>query len=281
MIKRIITAVIYLGVFIPILVFSDTFIFPVVMSLCAFIGCYEIFKCTSFEKKPLIVLPLYACSLFFPLFERYCVQHDMKFEFSRFTLGILFVIIVYTFGVAVFSHKDTSVTDTCVTLLACIYVIAAFTSVVYLRDSILHGKYIFLLPFLCAWITDSFAYFTGRFFGKHKLIPDVSPKKTVEGAVGGIVFCVITMIVFGFVIEHFFDGTASANYVILVVSGLFISIVSQIGDLIMSLIKRHYGIKDYGIMFPGHGGILDRFDSVLAAGVIIAFICTYFDLFAV
>lgn len=281
MLKRIITAVIYLGVFIPILIFSNTLVFPVAMSLCAFIGCYEIFKCTSLEKKPFVVIPVYLCSLFFPMFERYCDSHGMMIEFSRLSLGILFVVVVYMFGVAVLSNKSVSVTDMSVTLLACIYVIAAFTSVVYLRDAIPHGKYIFVLPFLCAWITDSFAYFTGRFFGKHKLIPEVSPKKTVEGAVGGTVFCIITMLIFGFVIERFFDETASANYLILAVSGLFISIVSQIGDLIMSLIKRHYGIKDYGIMFPGHGGILDRFDSVLAAGVIIAFICTYFDLFAV
>ena len=129
-------------------------------------------------------------------------------------------------------------------------------------------------------MTDIFAYFTGRFLGKHKLIPAVSPKKTVEGSIGGIIFCVISTIVFGLIVENFFIGSGKANYIVLAVSGIFISVVSQMGDLIMSVIKRHYGIKDYGKLFPGHGGILDRFDSVMAVSVILAGICTYFNLVA-
>ena len=116
--------------------------------------------------------------------------------------------------------------------------------------------------------------------GKHKLIPAVSPKKTVEGAIGGVVFCVLATVLFGFIIEKFFNtfGIARANYLVLIIAGIFASVVSQTGDLIMSVIKRHYGIKDYGKLFPGHGGVLDRFDSVLAVSLILAVICTYFDL---
>ena len=93
-------------------------------------------------------------------------------------------------------------------------------------------------------------------------------------------FCVISTVLFGFVIEKFFnaEGITNANYLILIIAGVFASVVSQTGDLIMSVIKRHYGIKDYGKIFPGHGGVLDRFDSVLAVSMILAVICTYFDL---
>jgi phosphatidate cytidylyltransferase len=131
-------------------------------------------------------------------------------------------------------------------------------------------------------MSDSFAYFTGRIFGKHKLIPSVSPKKTVEGAIGGVVFGVLTAVVFGFVVSTFFDpdGVITANYLVLAISGMFLSVVSQIGDLIMSVIKRHYNIKDYGKFFPGHGGILDRFDSIIAVSLVMAVICTYFNFFA-
>jgi len=190
------------------------------------------------------------------------------------------VVIVYMLGVAVFNCKKISVTDTGLAFTACFYIIAAFVGIVYLRDNILYGKHIYLLTFLCAWMTDTFAYFTGRLLGKHKLIPDVSPKKTVEGAIGGVVFCVITTVIFGLIIVKFFnpDGNISANYPVLAISGIFISVVSQIGDLTMSLIKRHYGIKDYGKLFPGHGGILDRFDSVMAVSVVMTLICTYFNL---
>ena len=123
------------------------------------------------------------------------------------------------------------------------------------------GQYIYLLVFLAAWITDTFAYFTGFFFGKHKLCPNISPKKTVEGAVGGVVFCIISFLVYGIVVSGMFK--IQPNYVGLAVVGLVMSVLAQVGDLLASVIKRTYGVKDYGRVFPGHGGVLDRFDSVL------------------
>ncbi|MBQ8214245.1 MAG: CDP-archaeol synthase [Clostridia bacterium] len=133
-----------------------------------------------------------------------------------------------------------------------------------------------------AWVTDTFAYFCGMLFGrggKHKLIPDVSPKKTVEGSIGGTVFCILAMVIFGIIINSIAD--LRANYIVLIGAGLLASIVSQIGDLCMSVIKRTYGIKDYGKLFPGHGGVLDRFDSVLAVAIVLAALCSFFNFFEV
>ena len=118
-------------------------------------------------------------------------------------------------------------------------------------------------------------------FGKHKLIPDVSPKKTIEGSIGGTLFCVLAMIGYGWIIQCISGGAVSANYVALGVSGLFIAIVAQVGDLLMSAIKRTYGIKDYGKLFPGHGGVLDRFDSVLAVALVLIVISSVSNLFMV
>jgi phosphatidate cytidylyltransferase len=115
--------------------------------------------------------------------------------------------------------------------------------------------------------------------GKHKLIPDVSPKKTVEGSIGGIVFCMLAMVIFGLIVNAISDF--HANYLMLVVGGLLASIVSQIGDLCMSVIKRTYGIKDYGKLFPGHGGMLDRFDSVIAVSIVLAVFSSFFNFFEV
>lgn len=276
MLKRIITAVVALCIFIPVLIFSDTMVFPAVMSLCAVIGCFEMFECTRLKGNAVMTVPMYIAAFCMPILKRILPLG----EFVKLAICIIGVVIVYMLGVAVFQNKSVQVTDVGLSVAACIYIIAAFVGIVYLHDNIEHGKYIYLLTFLCAWMTDTFAYFTGRLLGRHKLIYEVSPKKTVEGAVGGVVFCVLTTVAFGFIISKFFnaDGTISANYIALAVSGIFISAVSQLGDLIMSLIKRHYGIKDYGRIFPGHGGILDRFDSVMAVSVMLTLICTYFKL---
>ena len=109
--------------------------------------------------------------------------------------------------------------------------------------------------YLVAFLTDTFAYFTGYLFGKHKLIPKVSPKKTVEGSIGGIIGSTVGCIIFGYLFN--LDMTA------MVIIGSIGSIVAQFGDLFASSIKRYVGIKDYGKLIPGHGGVLDRFDSVI------------------
>lgn len=276
MIKRIITSIVALCVFVPIIIFSETMIFPVAVAICAFFGCFEMFSCTGLKNNVWLTLPVYAAALVLPIMKRLISTQ----AFTTFSLCLAGVIIVYMLGVSVLKHKTISVTDVGLSIAGCFYIIFAFVGIVYLHDNIEYGKYIYLLVFICAWITDIFAYFTGRFFGKHKLIPEVSPKKTVEGAIGGTVFCVAATMIFGFVIVKFFnpDGIIKANYLMLGISGVLLSVVSQLGDLVMSLIKRHYGIKDYGKIFPGHGGILDRFDSVMAVCVVLTFICTYFNL---
>ena len=283
MLKRIITAIVGLIVFVPILVFSDTWVFPLSISLCAVLGTIEMLGCIGQRKNLFITIPLCLVAAFFPTYIRY--EHVMGYSVSgAITLGIsaIFIMSLYIFGVAVFANKTLPANDCGLIIATSIYIISALTALVYIRDYINNGEFIYLLAFLSAWMTDSFAYFTGRLLGKHKLIPSVSPKKTVEGAIGGVVFCILAMVGFGFVIETFFnpEGTIHANYIVLAVSGLFISVVSQIGDLIMSLIKRHYNIKDYGKLLPGHGGILDRVDSVIAVTLILSVICTYFNLFA-
>ena len=132
-----------------------------------------------------------------------------------------------------------------------------------------NGKYIYLLVFIGPWVSDTFAYFCGRLFGRHKLIPEVSPKKTVEGSIGGILFTALGCVIYGVIINTMLDSPVSLTYGSLAVTGAIVSVISQIGDLAASLIKRNYGIKDYGFIFPGHGGVLDRFDSVLLTAPIL------------
>lgn len=118
-----------------------------------------------------------------------------------------------------------------------------------------------ILPFVVAFLSDAFALFAGMAFGKHKLAPELSPKKTVEGAIGGFAGAIVCTVLYGVVLQLGFS--MQVNYLYLIVYGALGSVVSQLGDLSFSYIKREYGLKDFGNIFPGHGGVLDRFDSVI------------------
>lgn len=134
-----------------------------------------------------------------------------------------------------------------------------------------NGFYICLIAFIAPWVTDTFAYFGGRLLGRHKLIPSVSPNKTIEGSICGMVFCSVACAVYGYIMSTIVEGLPKVWY--FAILGFLVSIVSQVGDLIFSLIKRRYGIKDYGFVFPGHGGVLDRFDSIIATAPLILIVC--------
>lgn len=124
-----------------------------------------------------------------------------------------------------------------------------------------HGKYMVLMPCIAAWMSDTCAYFGGTFFGRHKLAPAISPKKTVEGSVIGILGACIFQLIYAFILMRGFS--LSVNIPAIIAFGLIGAAAGQIGDLSLSLIKRECGIKDYGRLMPGHGGVLDRFDSLI------------------
>ena len=285
MLKRIITAIVALGVFIPIVIFSHTWVSAALIGVCIVIAVFESIRCIGQKKNFFLTIPLCAAGMIMPLYTRYATHTDNPQ--SVFTVGAVVTLLVtlYVFTVAVFSSKTLNVADAGLLIAMFIFANAGFTSLIYIRNVAANGKYLVFLPFMVAWITDSFAYFTGRFLGKHKLIPAVSPKKTIEGAIGGTIGGAITVIIFAWVVSTFFkpdggEGVIQANYLAFAIFGLFIPIFGQIGDLMMSVIKRNYGIKDYGKFFPGHGGMLDRFDSALANCIILAIVCTcpYFEL---
>lgn len=127
-------------------------------------------------------------------------------------------------------------------------------------------SYYFVLIFLLPWMADGGGFFIGSFFGRHKLCPNISPKKTVEGVLGGVVFCVASALLMGVVFQLLVfrgDEALRVNFPALVILAILDSVISIVGDLSFSLIKRYLKIKDYGSIFPGHGGMLDRCDSII------------------
>ena len=253
MLKRTITAVCAVALFIPICLFSDTVIFPLAMTLLSEIAVYEMLHCVGMKRLS-VVIPSYLLGLL-PLIPRFAGENAVPVLF-----GCCVVYLIAVLAADVFSRGTLDFADSAAAFLCVFYVTVSFASIVLLRGV---GRYFYLLTFIGPWVSDTFAYLTGRAVGKHKLIPEVSPKKTVEGSIGGIVFAALGFVGFAALVHAVFDPSLSPNFVVLAVSGAVVSVISQIGDLSASVIKRRYGVKDYGWLFPGHGGVMDRFDSVL------------------
>lgn len=143
------------------------------------------------------------------------------------------------------------------------------TSLVQLK-MMANGRYLVLLPVFCAFLTDTGAYFAGVFLGKHKGITKVSPNKSLEGYIGGILSGGIFLVLYGLILANFTDLSVSIS--LMALYGLLGSFVTELGDLSFSLIKRQFGVKDYGHLLPGHGGMLDRFDSMTFAAPMLLFL---------
>ena len=264
---RILTSIVATCILIPALMLSATPVFCAAIAAVSIIAIYEITRCIGI-KKLYITFPIYLFAVILPFLFRY-TDNIYRAAIISFIFATLY--LMYLFTMAILSHGKFGFSDLSTLFCVSLYILTALTSLIYVRDFENTGKYIYILIFLGAWITDIFAYFTGMLLGKHKLIPDVSPKKTIEGSIGGIFFCALSYVVFGIMTDILF-GT-DANLFLLLIGGIVISVISQVGDLIMSVIKRHYGIKDYGKLFPGHGGILDRFDSILSVSLGVAMMC--------
>ncbi len=177
-----------------------------------------------------------------------------------YALGLLLLAVVGLFAVLLRRHETMHFHQVVCGLFGAVllpYLLLALMRIFQMEK----GRYLVLLPLLAAWGSDTFAYFAGSLFGKHKLAPIISPKKTIEGAVGGVLGGAVCVLIFTVILHQTHDF--ALPYWTAAVLGAIGAIIGQIGDLSFSVIKRQTGIKDYGHIFPGHGGVLDRFDSVI------------------
>lgn len=190
-------------------------------------------------------------------------------------IPVLLAALIVMMCLYVFIYPKYQPVDLFCGIFAVIYV-PVMLSYIYLIRSQENGILSVWLVFVCSWICDTCAYCVGITMGKHKLAPVLSPKKSVEGAVGGVLGSAIVGAIYGFVIYRF-DASlmGPAGVGVFAVIGAVGAVVSQIGDLTASAIKRHYSIKDYGTLIPGHGGILDRFDSVIVIAPVIYLILKF------
>lgn len=271
MLKRTITGLCMVCIAVPVIIFSDTYVFPVFIALLCAIGTFEMLRCIGTVNNPLITVPVMIVAAAFPILAK--VIKNINY-FTATYLAVLMLTLFMMMAAGIFSSK-IDIVDAAETFALCMYIITGFVSLVLLRLEE-HGEYYFLIPVIAPFTCDIFAYLTGRFFGKHKLVPKVSPKKTVEGAIGGTLFCTAICTAYGLILRHAVDLKFILPAWTFVVGGLLIAVVSQLGDLVASVIKRRYGVKDYGNILPGHGGIVDRFDSVIPTAPLFLILLVFF-----
>lgn len=246
--QRIITGVVAAALFLPI-VFYGGLPFVLLTYALATVGLYELLRMKGLN----LVSPYGILSLVFLWIILFPYEEIIAdFYYSKTELGIVFILLLLTY--TVITKNRFTFEDAAFSILSAIYVGIGFYFLMEARTAGI--VYIFYSLFII-WATDSGAYFIGKAMGKKKLWPEISPNKTVEGSLGGVICAVVVAIFFGIFSEF--------NASLLTIMGITVvlSVFGQIGDLVQSAYKRHFGVKDSGNILPGHGGILDRFDSLL------------------
>lgn len=190
---------------------------------------------------------------------------------SRYLFLIFLVFMMIAFSVLILSHKKISYIDLAYAVCGTLLISFGMSALPTICSSGIGVAFYFVTVFALPWMADAGGFFIGATMGKHKLCPNISPKKTVEGAVGGVIFCIISALIVGVVFQYIIMPDYKINFWALALLGLLDAPISILGDLSFSLIKRSLNIKDYGSIFPGHGGMLDRFDSIVfTAPVLVA-----------
>lgn len=249
MVKRLLTSFVGLILFFAVLFFPYNELFVAAVLGITLIAIYEIHNAVCKKRMLMLVGILMSIIIFISN-----ISGHLEF-------GILILLAVYLLLSIIEFGKIEVKTVYMLGFATAVY--STFISTI----AIIKMEYnvaITFLPFILSWITDTGAYFVGCSMGKHKLIPHLSPKKTVEGAVGGIVACVLISLLYVFILDKIGISIFGGNdYLKILVVSFVGSVISQLGDFASSAIKREFNVKDFGNILPGHGGVLDRFDSII------------------
>ena len=249
--SRILVAVVGVPLILLVVLWAPIWVFAVFLAMLSAIAAWELMKCVGALAHTLLWVAAVICAAFsvgFAFFNVYIYGE----------LVVVYAMLVFSY--AVFRGGEVKFQQVMAALFAMFVVPYAFAS--FLRmDAAGYSRGFLLLPLLFSFGSDTFAFFVGKALGRHKLAPKVSPKKTVEGSIGGLVGNMFCGVAFAFVMNTWFHY--SIGYGSIAALGLVCSVAAQLGDLNFSLIKREFGIKDYGRIFLEHGGVLDRFDSVI------------------
>ena len=268
-VKRIMTALVGLPLVILLIIFGNKYIIDIALAIVSVIAMYEYQKCIESDAKFISWIG-YLCAISIAFIH---VVPNAVLN-TVITLGVPILLFILFLNVIVTNMK-TTFKDAAYTFFGILYIVGfiGFLPLLYGITGKIDGKMLVWFVIFSAWGTDSIAYIVGKNFGKHKF-SKVSPNKTIEGCVGGIFGAVIFSVLCAFVMNQYF-GT-QISYITITILSAILSIIGQIGDFSASVIKRSFGIKDFSELFPGHGGMIDRIDSVMFIAPFAYFLLTMF-----
>lgn len=273
---RIISAMVAIVIAIVVLLLHNTIALQAAVCFLTVIAIYELARAAGLQKYKVLTVSSMIFGGSVPLVWLGSGVFFENTSFLKYLIPVeVFVYLLVLFSCLLAYYKTIKYEKLFFIGFETFFVTAAMSSLIVVH--IADGLIAVVLTLCAAWLADSGAYFAGTFFGRHKLCPNISPKKTVEGVIGGVISNGIILCIVAFVYS-FINDKAEINYILLFVLGCICAILGLLGDLKASLIKRQAGIKDYGNIMPGHGGVMDRFDSVLIVAPFMAMAFWMFDI---
>ena len=267
MAKRILVAVIFVPALLAVMLVLPPIAWTAVVCFISAMACFELLRATGEGK---LTPPMKAAAI---LSAALLPLGSWAGLGTAYVNLCAFVVTAVCFWCAIRAYDGHSAPVGFFQVLVCLFggviIPLALAALVELR-CMEYGKYLVLFAVLLAFVTDAGAYFAGVFLGKHRGVTQVSPNKSVEGYIGGFATGVLFALLYGFVLGQ--SNGWRVNLLPLALCGLFGALATEVGDLAFSFIKRQYGVKDYGHLLPGHGGMLDRFDSMMFCGPVVLFI---------
>lgn len=259
---RVMTALVLLCILAVVLFFLDTLLLNAVVGLISILAVIELLKATNLLRFQGLTALALLQAVILPFVRAGWIGY--------LVVPILFLVILGYFLLLVKNYGTLKVEHCAMAFLFSTIVPLFFSCAVHIRDDhgLPIGGFYLIMALGAGWVSDTGAYFIGTFFGKRKLSPQVSPNKTVEGTIGGVASCAVFLLLLAFVYARVLEGRfpwveMQVNYLMIGLLSPVLSLIGVLGDLSASAIKREYGVKDFGHLMPGHGGIMDRFDSVL------------------
>ncbi|MGN0164733.1 MAG: phosphatidate cytidylyltransferase [Lachnospiraceae bacterium] len=290
--QRIISGIILVAILIPTLLIGGYFT-GIILGIVSLMGIYELLKVFKLEKSVPAIITYVVDILYYAVL--ICLSETGNFPYSSLFTGIsdasavnqnsvfasifLFLLLLF-FVTLMLAYVILFPKYKAMEIMSCLFIFiyaGVLLSCVYRIRSLDTGIYLVWIIFIASWICDTCAYFSGVFLGKHKAFPVLSPKKTWEGCIGGVIGSVLVAFLYAVILNDKIYDTFNFPYIALPIIAFVCSILSMFGDLAASAIKRDYKIKDYSSLIPGHGGIMDRFDSVIFVAPAVYYMILFFQ----